>query len=96
MQNGGGAPCGLGALSRKRQLAALDAGHLKKAKRADGKKCLRVRRVRGACLLFSSCCAAGMLVQSSALEELEAMSLELSAGGFALRGKAANGYNNIT
>lgn len=48
-----------------------------------------------ACLLFSSCCAAGMLVQSSALE-LEAMSLELSAGGFALRGKAANGYNNIT
>ncbi|XP_005938775.1 ankyrin repeat domain-containing protein 10 isoform X3 [Haplochromis burtoni] len=56
VQNGGGAPCGLGALSRKRQLAALDAGHLKKAKRADG-----------------------MLVQSSALEELEAMSLELSA-----------------
>lgn len=49
-----------------------------------------------ACLLFSSCCAAGMLVQSSAFEELEAMSLELSAGGFALRGKAANGYNNIT
>uniref|UniRef100_A0A3P8P1D1 Ankyrin repeat domain 10a n=1 Tax=Astatotilapia calliptera TaxID=8154 RepID=A0A3P8P1D1_ASTCA len=59
VQNGGGAPCGLGALSRKRQLAALDAGHLKKAKRADGKKCLRVRRVRGACLfalLIVLCC----------------------------------------
>uniref|UniRef100_A0A3Q4HBP9 Ankyrin repeat domain 10a n=1 Tax=Neolamprologus brichardi TaxID=32507 RepID=A0A3Q4HBP9_NEOBR len=38
VQTGGGAPCGLGALSRKRQLAALEAGHLKKAKRADGKK----------------------------------------------------------
>lgn len=92
VQNGGGAPCGLGVLSRKRQLAALDAGHLKKAKRADGKKCSRVRRVRCVCLL-SSCCAAGMLVQSSALEELDAMSLELSAGGFALR---LLGYNNIT
>uniref|UniRef100_A0A3Q4HPQ6 Ankyrin repeat domain 10a n=1 Tax=Neolamprologus brichardi TaxID=32507 RepID=A0A3Q4HPQ6_NEOBR len=78
VQTGGGAPCGLGALSRKRQLAALEAGHLKKAKRADGKKCSRVRRVRGVCLL-SSCCAAGVLVQSSALEELDAMSLELSA-----------------
>lgn len=49
-----------------------------------------------ACLLFSSWCAAGMLVQSSTLEELEAMSPELSTGRFALRGKAANGYNNIT
>ncbi|CAI5637748.1 unnamed protein product [Oreochromis niloticus] len=55
VQNGGGAHCGLDALSRKRQLAALDAGNLKKAKRGDG-----------------------MLVQSSTLEELEAMSPELS------------------
>ncbi|XP_031611428.1 ankyrin repeat domain-containing protein 10-like isoform X1 [Oreochromis aureus] len=59
VQNGGGAHCGLGALSRKRQLAALDAGNLKKAKRGDG-----------------------MLVQSSALEELEAMSPELSTADF--------------
>uniref|UniRef100_A0A3Q4HFN3 Ankyrin repeat domain 10a n=1 Tax=Neolamprologus brichardi TaxID=32507 RepID=A0A3Q4HFN3_NEOBR len=35
VQTGGGAPCGLGALSRKRQLAALEAGHLKKAKRTE-------------------------------------------------------------
>lgn len=45
---------------------------------------VHVSGVCGVCLL-SSCCAAGMLVQSSALEELDAMSLELSAGGFALR-----------
>ncbi|XP_008278009.1 ankyrin repeat domain-containing protein 10-like isoform X2 [Stegastes partitus] len=35
-QNGGGAPCGQGLFSRKRQLNVADAGHMKKARRADG------------------------------------------------------------
>ncbi|XP_030604637.1 ankyrin repeat domain-containing protein 10-like [Archocentrus centrarchus] len=34
--NGNGAPCGQGPLSRKRQLAAVDSGHMKKARGADG------------------------------------------------------------
>ena len=36
VQNGG-APCGLGRLNRKRLPTAVEPGHLKKARRAEGK-----------------------------------------------------------
>lgn len=38
VQSGNGTPCGRGPLGRKRQLGAVDVGHMKKARGADGKK----------------------------------------------------------